>query len=399
MERTMNVLIVGAGIAGCAAGIALAAQGHHITLIEKQEVWRFQSSGIFVYSNGLEALRRIGVLPQILQAGFAVGDGRNVYLDHLGSPIVDVFYPTPDAGIPPILGIKRAEMHRILSGRLQALGVTTRLGTTVSHIGTPGDANSPAQVSLSDGSTHTFDLVIGADGIRSQVRTAVFGNAAPRYSGFGVWRSVHPRPAALNMKIMMMGVGKRLGIMPISDDRLYLFGTVSEPPNRWYPREDWPALMCERFAEFAGPARPFLDTLGATSEEQEVLYTAVEEMAMPLPWHVGRVLLIGDAAHASTPFMGQGGAMAVEDAVVLADLLSTSQADAPASGDDVVASLAAFGKRRYPMCKLVQDTSRKVGEAGAQEDADSCNLRNQGMQRTAQSQVDGFYRELAALRI
>lgn len=384
--HTNKVLIVGAGIAGCAAAIALADRGMQVTLIEKQAEWRFQSSGIFIYSNGLEALRAVGVLPRILDAGFGIADGRNVYLDHEGAPIVDVFYPASSGGAVPILGIKRSEMHRILAGRLDALGVDIRLATTVGKIDAPSGADH-AQVTLSDGAVQRFDLVVGADGIRSQVREAVTGPLTPRYTGFGVWRSVHERPRSLNAKVMMMGIGKRLGIMPISDDRLYIFGTVSEPADRWYPKETWPAQMRERFAEFGGPARPFLDQLSAQSE---VLYTAVEEVQAPLPWHAGRVVLIGDAAHASTPFMGQGGAMAVEDAVVLAGMLA-----AQGLGER---TLRAFGERRYPVCRFVQDASRKVGEAGAVEDAESCARRNVAMRTTAQPQVDAFYRELTALR-
>ncbi|KAF1070156.1 FAD-dependent oxidoreductase [Variovorax sp.] len=298
MRRPERILVVGAGIAGCSAAIALASQGFGVTLVEKQAEWRFQSSGIFIYGNGLEALRAVGVLPRILEAGFAIEDGRNVYLDHLGAPIVDVFYPRSQGGAVPIVGIKRSEMHRVLADRLSALGVEIWLATTVERVDTEGEH---ARVLLSDGTAQAFDLVVGADGIRSQLREQVTGPLAPRYTGFGVWRSVHERPRALVAKIMMMGIGKRLGIMPIADDRLYLFGTVAEPAGRWYPKEEWPARMRERFAEFGGPARPFLDQLGADSE---LLYTAVEEVQAPLPWHAGRLLLIGDAAHASTPFMG-----------------------------------------------------------------------------------------------
>ncbi|CAG2142100.1 FAD-dependent oxidoreductase [Cupriavidus numazuensis] len=385
MKQVESVLVVGGGIAGCATAIALAQQGIGVTLVEKQEAWRFQSSGIFIYHNGLAALERLGVLDGILDAGYSIADGRNVYLDQAGAGIVDTFYPSRHACIPPIVGIRRAAMHQVLAARIRALDVDVRLGTTVHHID-EGDS-AAVTVALSDGTQARYGLVVGADGIRSDLRGLVAGALAPRYTGLGVWRSVHARPAELDAKIMMMGKGKRLGIMPISDDSLYLFGTVAEPAGSWYPRENWPRMMQERFAEFGGPARQFLEALG---DDSEVLYTAVEEVAAPLPWHKGRVLIIGDAAHASTPFMGQGGAMALEDAVLLADMLAT-----PGELDH---TLQAFGQRRYPLCKFVQDASRKVGEAGASEDDAMLSARNRGMRESAQAQVNAFYQQMDALR-
>lgn len=384
MPQVDEVVVLGAGIAGCAAAIALADRGARVRVVEKQDVWRFASSGIFVYSNGLEALRRLGVLPEILAAGFAIEDGRNVYLDQGGAPIVDTFYPRGGPGVPPVVGIKRAELHRILVGRLTELGVEVQLATTATDV--RAERGSRARVALSDGTVHDVDLVIGADGIRSTTRRSVVGETEPRSTGFGVWRSVHHRPPDLDVKIMMMGVGKRLGIMPISEDRLYLFGTVPEPPDAWYPAEEWPQLMRARFADFGHPARRFLDELAGDSE---VLYTAVEEVARPLPWHSGRVLLIGDAVHASTPFMGQGGAMALEDSVVLAQML-----DLPGG---IESTLEAFGARRHPRCMFVQDASRAVGRAGAVEDARSCAERNLRMKDVAQQQVDDFYAALASM--
>ncbi|WP_397474825.1 FAD-dependent oxidoreductase [Pusillimonas sp.] len=389
MPLIKNALIVGAGIAGCSAAITLASRGIAVTLLDKQTEWRFQSSGIFVYGNGLAALRDVGVLDEILAAGFAIEDGKNIYLDHHGEPIVDVYYPSAREGMPPILGIKRAEIHRILAGRLESLGVGIRLNTTVANLDC-GSSDQAARVSLSDGSTQEYDLVLGADGIRSQIRGLLFPEVQPRNTGFGVWRSVHDRPADLDVKIMLMGVGKRLGIMPISDDKLYIFGTVPEPQGHWYPKEDWPATMRSKFAEFQGPVRRFLDEI---SSQNEVLYTVVEEVAAPLPWHLGRVLLIGDAAHASTPFMGQGGAMAVEDAVVLGRMVAQHMANGNVPG-----LLQRFGEQRYPMCKFVQDASRQVGEAGALEDPESCKIRNAAMRQNAQGHVDNFYARLGKLR-
>lgn len=384
MKKPLDILIVGGGIAGCSAAIALTEAGHRVRIVEKEDAWRFQSSGIFVYANGLESLRELGLLDEILAAGFPVPGGRNAYYDHLGREIVETAYPSADEGrIPAILGIKRAEMHRVMSGRVATLGVPVDLGTVVTGLDKDGDGIA---ATLSDGTSARFDLVIGADGVRSATRRMIGIEAAPRYTGFGVWRAVHRRPPDLTDKIMMMGPGKRFGIMPISDDLLYTFGTVAEPKDRRYDPEGWASEMRRKFAEFEGPVAPFLAEL---NPKTEVLFTAVEEVVLPLPWHRGRVLLIGDAAHASTPFMGQGGAMAMQDAVVLAKALST---DVPLGQ-----ALEAFGAARLQVCQFVQDVSRAVGEAGAKELTEGVAARNAEMRETAQAKVDSFYAKLAAL--
>ena len=240
-------------------------------------------------------------------------------------------------------------------------------------------------LALDQGTSSCRGMVVGADGLRSATRALIGIDARPRYTGLGVWRAVHRRPAGLSDKIMMMGQGKRFGIMPISEALLYTFGTVAEPGDAHYPPADWPAMMQARFAGFRGPAAPLLAELSGTAE---VLYTAVEEVALPLPWHRGRVLLIGDAAHASTPFMGQGGAMAMRDAVVLGALVR---------GAGIIGALERFGPLRAPVCRFVQDASRKVGEAGAQEDGAALAGRRAHMRANAQAAVDAFYARLFEL--
>ena len=131
-----HVLVVGAGIAGCCAAIALARAGWAVTLVEKQTAWQFQSSGIFVYSNGLAQFRTLGVMDDMVATGFAIEDGRNVYLNADGSPLLETFYPGHFEGhrLVPILGIRRADMHRVLSAHLAKLDIEIALGCTVDRI-------------------------------------------------------------------------------------------------------------------------------------------------------------------------------------------------------------------------------------------------------------------------
>ncbi|MBY0337536.1 MAG: FAD-dependent monooxygenase [Acetobacteraceae bacterium] len=378
-----GVLVVGGGIAGATLALALARRGVPVRLIERDAGWRPVSAGMFLYANGLAALDRIGVLGEVVAAGWASPDGRNPYLTPDGTLITEVSYPRIGGDhVPPILGILRAELHRVLARAMAAAGVPVLLGRAVEAV--EDAAPGPVVARLSDGTRLDGDVLIGADGIRSALRGLLFPGVAPEFTGFGVWRSMHDRPASLDAKVMMMGVGKRLGIMPIGDGRLYVFATSREPGNPWYERDVWHHRMRATFAEFRGPAARFLDEL---SDPAQVVYTPVEEVRLPLPWHRGRVGLIGDAAHASTPFMGQGGAMAIEDAVVLAEMLAER-----GPGEAV---LAGFGERRHARCALVQDTSRRVGEAGGLEDEAACAARDARLRESGQATVDGFYARMA----
>jgi 2-polyprenyl-6-methoxyphenol hydroxylase-like FAD-dependent oxidoreductase len=378
-----GVVIVGGGIAGSALAIALAGRGIKATLVEREAHWAPASSGIFIYSNGLQALDRLGVLDDICESGWVSPDGGNLYLTADGETITRTVYPKFGDRIPAIVGIRRLELHRVLAAGLERLGVTIRLGVTVASIGDE-DPAKPVTLTLSDGSALICDLLVGADGIRSQVRTHLFGPIEPFYTGLGVWRSTHAKPAAIDTKIMMMGVGTRLGIMPISRDELYMFGTTSEPDKPFYPRETWPQQMRHKFNAFKGPAEPLLDEI---AHADQVFYTAIEEMHLPLPWSKGRVVLVGDAAHSSSPFMGQGGAMALEDGLVLAEML--------AGADDVPCACAAFSERRFERCKFVQEESRRVGQAGAVENLEATTIRNERMRAGAQRDVDAFYARIA----
>jgi 2-polyprenyl-6-methoxyphenol hydroxylase-like FAD-dependent oxidoreductase len=228
-------------------------------------------------------------------------------------------------------------------------------------------------VVLSDGSEETYDLVVGADGIRSHVRQMVFGRQfEPQFTGHGVWRFTVRRTPDVTHQIMLYGVGVKAGVMPVSNDQMYLLLVTNEPGNPWMPAENLDRLLRERLQPFTAPVVTAIRD--QIDDPSKVIYGPIEEVILPPPWFRGRVLVIGDAAHASSPHVSQGATMAIEDAIVLAELIGQN-----IPGDLV---LEQFMARRYARCKFVQDVSRQVGVEGNVDDPVACDERNARMRES-----------------
>jgi 2-polyprenyl-6-methoxyphenol hydroxylase-like FAD-dependent oxidoreductase len=206
-------------------------------------------------------------------------------------------------------------------------------------------------VELSDGSAATYDLVIGADGIGSSVRALAFDAPPPVYGNQMVWRSLAPvRPRGVTNLQFLLGDGCFFGLCPVGSDQTYGFGNVAGPPIR-DPAEGRLARLRERFAHFGDIVQEYL---GALDSAAEIHCSAVEWLAEE-HWCTGRVVLIGDAAHASSPMMGEGGSLAIEDAGVLAESLRAA--------DSVEEALEAFVVRRRPRVRWVREQSRIACES------------------------------------
>jgi 2-polyprenyl-6-methoxyphenol hydroxylase-like FAD-dependent oxidoreductase len=373
MERPMSpiksVLIVGGGIGGLTLGVALGRQGLKAEVIEIKPEHKVHGVGIIQPGNALRALRTLGLMDICLSEGFPTD--HYVMYDAEGDFIARVqLLRIAGPTTPAVNGMPRNVLHRILTEAAEAAGARIRLGLTVSAITSHEDH---VDVVLSNGAKETYDLVVGADGIRSHVRQMIFGrDFDPKFTGHGVWRFTVPRTPEVAHQVMLYGVCVKAGVMPVSKEQMYLLLVTNEPGNPWMPPDRLDRLLRERLLPFSAPVVTAIRD--QIDEPASVIYGPIEEVILPPPWHRGRVLLIGDAAHASGPHVSQGATMAIEDAVVLAELIGR---DLPS---DVV--LARFMTRRYARCKFVQDVSRQVGRDGNIDDPVACAERNARMRES-----------------
>lgn len=345
---TKNILVIGGGIAGMCAAIELRKRGHHVDLVELDPDWRVYGAGITLSGPTLRAFTAIGVIDDILREGWCA-DGLSLHLAD-GQPIGEI--PTPRIGRPDVPGgggILRPVLARILRERTLAAGVAVRCGTSFSSLESGDDG---VQVSFTDGRQQRYHLAIGADGLQSRVRDTLFPDAPkPRYTGQTSWRAVVPRPADLTRAMMAMGPGAKAGLNPVSKEQMYLFVTEARTqPDRISDDALAPELR-RILAPFGGRIGEIRDALGAGSQ---IVYRPFFALLLPRPWHRARVVLIGDAVHATTPHLASGAGIGVEDAIVLAQELERQS--------DIDAALDAFTERRFERCRLVVENSVELGE-------------------------------------
>ena len=252
-------------------------------------------------------------------------------------------------GTPSLVALPRVTLAEIFEDALtRTPGAEIRYRTSITALRDTGDG---VEVDLTDGSTERFDLVIGADGVHSAVRSLVFPDAPePRRARQVIWRGSAPRPPEVDRYLLHdMGPRGRVGVVPMSDDEIYVWMLERDDGAPRPPAEQRLQLFRERLAGFGGVVPIVADLL-----RPDVDHRSLNALLVPAPWHRGRVVLIGDAAHATTPHIAYGAGMAIEDSVVLAEELSRA--------DSVTTAFDAFMARRFDRCKLVVETSLQLSE-------------------------------------
>jgi len=336
-----RVLIVGGGIGGLTLARALHQQGFDTEVVERNRDWRTDGAGLSVQPNGMRVLKHLGLGTPVLDAGRIVG--RWLFADQFGEVLCDIDLEEVWSDVGPFVGIARSRLQEALVGG--ARGVPCRLGSSITEI---DQDDRQVSVGFTDGSTRDYDLVVGADGIRSTVRALVFGAVEPTFAGQVAWRSVAPftLPGSPSVQFWL-GDGCFFGLCSVGDAHTYGFGYVAQEQRR-DPLEGRLGRLREQFAGFGDNVRDYL----ASVDRDEQIHCSSIEWVDHDRWHQGRVVLIGDAAHASSPMMGQGGSLAMEDGWVLARLLRSEPSLAQA--------LSAYTERRRPRVSWVQQQSQRV---------------------------------------
>jgi 2-polyprenyl-6-methoxyphenol hydroxylase-like FAD-dependent oxidoreductase len=342
----MKAVIAGGGIGGLAVAVALHRRGVDVTVLERGQQPAATGAALSLWPNALRGLDQLDIGDQVRrhaalggESGIRRPDGRWLAHTRLG-PVIEARFGDPLVIVP------RATLTRLLAGQL-APG-TVQYSTAVTGV-QPGGSAATATVQTSDGDQHA-DLVVAADGIRSTLRTALFpATPGPRYAGYTAWRMIVNDPGETEPAETWGPEGQRFAILPIAGGQCYCYATADVPSGTIF--EDDAAELRRRFASWHAP----IGALLAPLTRHHVLRNDIEDLP-PLPaMHRGRIALLGDAAHAMTPDLGQGACQAIEDAVVLA---ASVIPDDPAA---VTPALHAYTAARLPRTTAIARRSRKAG--------------------------------------
>jgi FAD-dependent urate hydroxylase len=312
----LKVVIVGAGIGGLTAGIALTQVGYAVEIYDRVSELRPAGAGISLWSNGVKVLNRLGLGQAIARTGGQMDRMQYRSLDNKLLNDISIQPLIDEVGQRPY-PVARTDLQQML---LEAFPSKVQLNHAC--VGVEIDQHSATAI-FANGHRATGDLLIAADGIRSVLREAVVGAVVtPRYGGYVNWNGLvpaHPDLAPPNTWIIYVGEGKRASLMPVGGDRFYFFLDVPLPPGKVVAPEHYRAELLQHFSGWCDPVQTLIQRL----DPQQTNRLEIHDVD-PLPRLVrGRLALLGDAAHATTPDLGQGGCQAMEDVEVLTRYLVT----------------------------------------------------------------------------
>ena len=333
MAKPHRVLVVGGGIAGLATARAVLSYGIECDVVERSAVWSHPGTGVYLPANAVRALDELGLGAALRDSATEIG--RQRFLDHRGRLLLEVGLATLWGTRGACLAIEHRGLHEILRE-----GISVRLGATITAL---HDEGAQARATFDDGSSGLYDLVVGADGVHSWVRTHVFTSSQPRFVRQASWRLLVGGFPQISHWTVLLGRGKAFLTVPLGGGRIYCYADV-DAAACVDPTGGDPAKFAALYREFAEPVTTILSEYLRTGARP--YFSPIEEVVQE-PWVRGRVVLIGDAAHAMSPNMAQGAGMALEDAHVLAETIAAAR------------PLEDFEARRRPRVSFVQAQTRR----------------------------------------
>lgn len=372
---SQEFLIAGGGIGGMAAALALHRAGLKVTVFERAPAFGEVGAGISVWPNASRVLQSLGVLEPLLARGEAV-----THFD-LKRPDGSFISTISMAGYDtPALCVHRADLHRVLFEPLPSSSL--KPDQTLQSFAQDDDQ---VTATFTSGLVARAAGLIGADGINSVIRAQLHGAAPPVYRGYRIWRGIAPDPGGLVRGHISetWGSGRRFGIMPIGQGRICWYATHNGRPGLSDAPEGRAAEVQRLFRGWHDP----ISTLIAATRPADIIKTDACDRNPLRHWAVGRVTLLGDAAHPITPNVGQGACMAIEDAACLAKFLPGSP--------DVAANFRAYEDLRRPRTAFVARQARRVGAIGQWENPGIVRARNfvarLVLWRSARAQLNSVY--------
>lgn len=351
----MRILIAGAGIGGLTAALCLQKAGNEVTVFEQSSRFAEVGAGLQCGANALRVMDHLDLLESI--EAVAVAPERADFRDHkTGATIYSATFGAAyrQKYGAPYLHIYRPDLHHILHSNFVARGGTVRLGTRVERF---TESSEEVEVGLQDGDIEHGDVLIAADGIKSALRAQIVGNREPRFTGNVAWRGVLPAnvlPEGFMDKIVsnFVGPGKHMVIYYLRQQQLVNFVAVLEDKQwqeqSWTTKAPWEELK-SAFKGWHPTVQQVIDNM----DKKECYRWALFDHQPFKPWSSDRVTLLGDAAHATLPFMASGAAMVIEDARILQRALDES--------DDVRNALQVYQRSRYQRTAQIQKDSARLG--------------------------------------
>jgi len=321
MSAVKRTAIAGAGIAGLATAILLAEDGVEVDVYEAKATLSALGSGITLQGNALRSFGRLGIWEKVKANSYTF----EVLGLRAPGPDATIIAQIPDAktggpDFPATAGMYRPDLAQIMLDRAAELGARVHFGTVITSLEQDADG---VDLVLSDGTTSRVDLLVGADGVNSSVRSMIGIAEAPQPTGMGIWRAFVPRPADVTHTDLYYGGSMYIaGYCPTSEDMMYAYLVEDKQDRTAVGPEEAVEIMRAATLGYGGPWNEIRESLGADSR---INYTWFTSHLVEGRWNRGRVVVIGDAAHSCPPTIAQGGAQATEDALVLCELLAAAE--------------------------------------------------------------------------